>query len=336
MKPVDPDYRSGVRSQDAAAGFEKVDKGVQEFSPLKRGERQKMIDYLRMLRIKDWIKFYPLFPLAGAYLAGGGQGQILFVLIAYICLISYAFVVNNYFDAEIDRQHRRKVESGTNPMAAGKVGERGVMLLMFVLVSIPLVLSIRLDTTGALFVVINLLLLTAYSARCVRLKERYILDAVSHGLMFGALPFLSGFLLCGGEPSRGIILISLLFFIVGCEALIAHQIVDYEEDLGSTATTVTRIGQKNGLLMLGGLAALSIVFTFAAARLYQLSLAVAAASALYLMVYPTYSVRGMLNDISHRPRAERGGADCSDPKVPCKPIHGQRELRDRGSRWGFR
>jgi len=295
-----------------------------------------MIDYLRMLRIKDWIKFYPLFPLAGAFLAGGGPGQTLLVLIAYICIISYAFVVNNYFDAEIDRQHRRKVESGTNPMAAGKVDERGVMLLMFALVSISLVLSISLDLTGALFVVINLLLLTAYSASHVRLKERYLLDTVSHGLMFGALPFISGFLLCGGDPSRGIILISLIFFIVGCEALIAHQIVDYAEDLGSTTTTVTRIGQKNGLLMLVGLVVLSLVFVFTAARLFQLSLAVAAASALYLMVYPTYSVRGMLNDISHRPRAERGGADRGDPEVPCMPIHGHRELRDRGSRWGLR
>lgn len=295
-----------------------------------------MIDYLRMLRIRDWIKFYPLFPLAGAYLAGGGPDQTLLVLVAYICLISYAFVVNNYFDADIDRQHRRKVASGTNPLAAGKVDERGVVLLMFALVSIPLFLSIRLDLVGALFVVFNLLLLTAYSASRIRLKERYLVDAASHGLMFGALPFLSGYLLSGGELTRGTILISLLFFIVGCEALIAHQIVDYSEDLGSTTTTVTRIGEKNGFLMLGGLAALSLIFAFGAARLYQLSLAITAASAIYLMVYPAYSVRGMLNDISHRPCAERGGADRSDPEVSSKPIPGKRELRDSGSRWGFR
>ena len=75
--------------------FEKVDKGGQKFSPLSRGERQEMIDYLRMLRIRDWIKFYPLFPLAGAVLAGGGPDQTLLVLIAYICLIGYAFAVNN-------------------------------------------------------------------------------------------------------------------------------------------------------------------------------------------------------------------------------------------------
>jgi 4-hydroxybenzoate polyprenyltransferase len=295
-----------------------------------------MFDYLRMLRIRDWVKFYPLFPLAGAYLAGGGQDQTLIVFVAYICLISYAFVVNNYFDAEIDRQHRRKVASGTNPLAAGKVDEGGVVLLMFALVSIPLILSFRLDLTGALFVVINLLLLTAYSASRIRLKERYLLDAISHGLMFGALPFLSGFLLCGGDLSRGIILISLVFFILGCEALIAHQILDYAEDLGSTTTTVTRIGEKNGLLMLGGLLVLSLAFAFAAARLYQVSLAVAAASALYLMAYPTYSVRGMLNDISHRSRAERGRADRGDPEVPRKPIPGERELRDHISRWGLR
>jgi len=295
-----------------------------------------MIDYLRMLRIKDWIKFYPLFPLAGAYLAGGGPDQTALVLMAYICLISYAFVVNNYFDAEIDRQHRRKVQSGTNPLAAGRVGKKGVIFLMSGLVTVPLVLSIRLDPAGVLFVVINLVLLTAYSASRIRLKERYLADAVSHGLMFGALPFLSGFLLCGGDLSRGIILISLLCFILGCEALIAHQIVDYEEDLGSTTTTVTRIGQKGGLLMLGGLAALSLVFIFAAARLYQISLAMTAVSALYLVAYPTYSVRGMSNDIGHRSSAERGRTDRGDPEVPLQPIPGKRELRDHSSRWGLR
>ena len=295
-----------------------------------------MIDYLRMLRIGDWIKFYPLFTLAGALLAGGDSAQTIVVLIAYFFMISYAFVVNNYFDADIDRQNRQKVASGKNPLAAGRVDGRGVVLLMTFLVSVPLVLSIRLSPTGTLFIVVNLLLMTAYSASRIRLKERYLWDAASHGLMFGALPFLSSILLVGGEISRGTILISLLFFIVGCEALIAHQIVDYVEDLGSTTTTVTRVGQKNGLLMLGGLAALSVVFALAAARLYQLSLAVAAASALYLMAYPTYSVRGMLNDISHRSSAERGGADRGDSAVPCRPVSGKRELRDRGSRWGLR
>lgn len=295
-----------------------------------------MIDYLRMLRIGDWIKFYPLFPLAGAALAGGGADRIILVVIAYLFLISYAFVVNNYFDADIDRQHRQKVASGKNPLAAGKVDRRRVDLMMLLLLSVPILLSIRLSTAGAIFVLINLVFMTAYSASRIRLKERYLMDAASHGLMFGALPFLSGFLLCGGQVSQGIILISLLLFIVGCEALIAHQIVDYAEDLGSTTTTVTRVGRKNGLLMLGGLAALSVVFALGAARLYQLSMVVVAASALYLMAYPTYSVRGMLNDISHRSSAERGGGDRGDSEVPCKSISGKRELRDSGSRWGFR
>lgn len=82
-----------------------------------------MIDYLRMLRIGDWIKFYPLFPLAGALLAGGDSAQTIVVLIAYFFMISYAFVVNNYFDADIDRQNRQKVASGKNPwLRAGLTG----------------------------------------------------------------------------------------------------------------------------------------------------------------------------------------------------------------------
>ena len=100
-------------------------------------------------------------------------------------------------------------------MAAGRVEERRVILMMLLLISIPLLLSLRLSTAGAVFVLINLVVMTAYSTSRIRLKERYLWDAASHGLMFGALPFLAGFLLCGGEVSRGIILISTPFSIVG-------------------------------------------------------------------------------------------------------------------------
>ena len=84
----------------------------------------RMHEYLRMLRIGDWIKFYIAAPLAGALLAGALPAQIILVFIIYFALIGYAFTVNNYFDVEIDRQHVGKMESNKNPLASGSVGRK--------------------------------------------------------------------------------------------------------------------------------------------------------------------------------------------------------------------
>jgi 4-hydroxybenzoate polyprenyltransferase len=61
-----------------------------------------VIDYLRMLRIGDWIRFYPIIPLVGALLAGARAEQLLLIWLIYFAIIGYALVVNNYFDVEID------------------------------------------------------------------------------------------------------------------------------------------------------------------------------------------------------------------------------------------
>ncbi|NYT02035.1 MAG: UbiA family prenyltransferase [Methanosarcinales archaeon] len=144
-----------------------------------------------MLRIGDWIRFYTLVPLAGALLAGENAGRMPVILIIYFFLIGYAFVVNNYFDVEIDRLHSRKMGQRKNPMANGGASERGVIVLIFLLVGLALLLSVETSLAGTALVVLNLLLFTAYSASPIRLKERVGLDVLTHGLMFGFLPLLA-------------------------------------------------------------------------------------------------------------------------------------------------
>jgi 4-hydroxybenzoate polyprenyltransferase len=140
-----------------------------------------MIDYLRMLRLGDWIKFYPLFPLAGALLAGGDSAQTIVVLIAYFFMIKLCLRRQQYFDADIDRRNRQKVASGRTLAAGG--GLTGGVSSAYDLPRIgpprPLhSASARPDTS---FIVVNLLLMTAYSACRIGLKERYLWDAASHG-----------------------------------------------------------------------------------------------------------------------------------------------------------
>jgi 4-hydroxybenzoate polyprenyltransferase len=257
----------------------------------------RMHEYLRMLRISDWIKFYIAAPLAGALLAGASPAQIILIFIIYFALIGYAFTVNNYFDVEIDRQHAGKMESNKNPLASGSVSRRGVLLMMLFQIGIAMI-ALEMSYLGFCLVLMNLLLFTAYSG-VIRLKERFFLDIITHGLMFGAVPFLAGFALFRGSIPPEILLASSLPFILGAEALIAHQVVEYEEDVLSTRTTVTFIGRRSGLLLLGSVAAVSIVLLMFMAGTKPLPFWAVTALGCYLLVYPAYSCRSLIRDFRH-------------------------------------
>lgn len=256
-----------------------------------------IFDYLRMLRIGDWIKFYMAVPLAGALLAGAVSAQIILVIIIYFDIIGYAFTVNNYFDVEIDRLHNGKMKSKKNPLASGLISRRGVLLMMLFQIGIALI-SVEMSFIGLSLVLLNLLLFTAYSGG-VRLKEKFALDIITHGLMFGAVPFLAGFALCKGSISPEILLTSSLPFILAAEALIAHQLVEYEEDVLSTRTTITMIGKKNGLLLLGAAAAVSTVFLIFMTSTKPLPIWALTALGWYLIAYPAYSCRSLIRDFRH-------------------------------------
>jgi 4-hydroxybenzoate polyprenyltransferase len=261
-----------------------------------------VIDYLRLLRVGDWIRFYPFVPLAGAILAGAEASMLLVIWIVYCALIGFAFVINNYYDVEIDRLHRGKLESNKNPLVSGRVSRRGAQATMLILVCIAM-LSLFVSLTGFVLVFINLLLVAAYSGG-PRLKERPFLDIVTHGLMFGGLPFLAGFALAKGEIGPEVLAVSAIPFLLGCEALIAHQVMDYEMDASSTRTTATIIGRERCLMLLGAAAALSLVILMALTVQELIPVWAAGPVGVYLLAYPAYSCRGMFRDLSHSASAQ--------------------------------
>lgn len=250
-----------------------------------------------MLRTGDWIKFYPLFPLAGALLAAGSAVDLIVVVALFCCVTAYGFVINNLYDAEIDRQHTGKAETGKNPYADRVVSKNETRAMCAVLAGVPLAVALALSVAGFVLTLLCVITLTLYSATPARLKDRFAADIICHGLMFGGLPFLAGFALAGGVLPLVVSLpaaAALVCTFICCEALIAHEITDYEEDVGTTYTTVVGIGLRNGMVLLGVTTVLSLVAFGLTAWYFATPMALNAIIMLFLIAYPLYSCREVL------------------------------------------
>ena len=249
--------------------------------------------YLKMLRVKEWIKFFAPIPLIGAILAPATPFVLISVGVIFFCVIAFGFVVNNYFDVEIDIRNTKKVRRGNNPLSSGRVTKRGTFALMCVLLAIAIALACFLSPgiSGVLFTLLCISLLTLYSVSHIRLKERFIVDIITHGLMFGLIPFLAGFTLAGGNLNTLTLLVASLFMIIGCEALLTHQINDYGEDFGISSTTVVRVGLKRGWAMLVLFVLLSIVNLELIAHCSDIGMMIHGGAFAYLVAYPLYTCR---------------------------------------------
>lgn len=206
--------------------------------------------YLRMFRIKDWVLSFFWVPLVGAVSVSSSPKTILIIATISFCILAYAFIINNYFDTEIDRKHRKKVVSNKNPLAQGFISQKGTLSITMILLIFSFILAITISLYGFFLILLSIIASTSYSIKHIRLKERPGADIITHGLMFGFLPFLAGIILGGGVIDFRFLFIGLLFFLLNCNALLSHQIVDYEEDLGNTKSTVIRIGRKTSFIIL--------------------------------------------------------------------------------------
>ena len=205
---------------------------------------------LHMLRFKDWVPGFFWVPIVGAVLVSSSLKNIFLVALISFFTLAYAFIINNYFDVEIDKKHKRKIKANKNPLAQGYITERETLFIMIILLFFSFVLALRLNFIGFVFVGLSIITSTLYSIKHIRLKEKTGIDIVSHGLMFGFFPFLAGVTLSGGIIDFRFLFFGLLFLLLNCNALLSHQIIDYEEDLGNTKNTVTRIGRKMSFIFL--------------------------------------------------------------------------------------
>ena len=131
--------------------------------------------YLKLLRPKDWAKnlflFIPLF-FAGELFQFNKVLEIFWGFLAFCCIASAIYILNDYRDREEDRKHPTKKN---RPIASGAISPTVALVIFFILVILGLGLGYWIRDKFLFVLAIYFLLNVAYS---FGLKNIPILDII--------------------------------------------------------------------------------------------------------------------------------------------------------------
>jgi 4-hydroxybenzoate polyprenyltransferase len=160
-------------------------------------------------------------------------------LIATFFITSFCFAINNYFDADSDRENPRRMHH--NALASGEISKKTGMSLNILFVVTPLLITYLFKPEIFYFIVLLVVWAAAYSIPPLRLKGRPGIDVIWH--FFGFF-----FIILWGSLFAGSLqLLTWLFAIsVGmfsCIGQLWNHFVDYAFDKESgTRTFAVRAG----------------------------------------------------------------------------------------------
>ena len=131
------------------------------------------MEYVKLLRPKDWAKnlflFIPLF-FSGELFNWSKYPMLFAGILAFSCLASSIYIINDYRDIEDDRKHHEKSK---RPLASGAVSKKAAVIICIALVLIGFTLAYLIRDKFLFVLAIYFLLNLGYS---FGLKNIPILD----------------------------------------------------------------------------------------------------------------------------------------------------------------
>src|SRR5436305_3704502 len=119
--------------------------------------------YLKLLRPKDWAKnlflFIPLF-FSGSFFQWNIYPTILAGVIAFCCVASSIYIINDYRDIEDDKKHPEKSK---RPLASGAVSKNAAIIICVLLLVIGFLIAYFLRTKFLFVLAIYFFINLAYS-----------------------------------------------------------------------------------------------------------------------------------------------------------------------------
>lgn len=150
---------------------------------------RKIRAYVKLLRFDSWQVWLFNFLLGSVLFGLPPISRFLIVLFSFTLATCAIFILNQYFDWEIDRVNNLKRNL---PIASGEVTPREGLALFFAFMLISLASGFITDISIFLLLLTYTLLGIGYSTPPLRFKSRPGLDIIVSGVGAGVLPFFIG------------------------------------------------------------------------------------------------------------------------------------------------
>lgn len=193
-----------------------------------------------LIRWKEHVPYSIPLTVIGAIIAASTGAlldhRLLFILIANVLSMSYAFMINDIEDAEDDARDSHKAKR--NPICAGKISISASYNASRIIALLALAFYAFTNHVTLGLGIITLLLSHLYSWRKVRLKAYPVTDILSHSLMLSGLLIVSGFTTFSFALREiwALAAAATLFSVYG---QIYNQIRDYDVDKKSKIKNTT-------------------------------------------------------------------------------------------------
>ncbi len=192
---------------------------------------------------------------------------LLVFIVSTFFVMSFTFTLNNYYDADSDRENPRRMH--INAIASGKISKHTGIILNITFIIVPLVVSILYKFEVFLFCTFLLFLGWGYSASPLRTKNRPGLDIIWHFLGFFSY-VIWGSIIAG---SVGLIswLVAISVGVWSSVGQVGNHISDYSYDKASgTKTFAVWIGLNKAKISIEILTILHLILLIPLILLYSL------------------------------------------------------------------
>ena len=204
---------------------------------------------VRLTRWREHVLFTVPLTLLGAVAAlhrhaapSAAGGRVLEVLAANVCVVAFAFMLNDLEDAPDDA--RDPARRARNVAASGDLGRRAGWGWTMAVGVLALALYVPLGGVVTALGALTLALGFLYSWRAVRLKAWPVVDVLAHVLMLSALLFLASYVALGGTW-REAWLLGLGVALISAYGQFYNQLRDYEADrLAGLRNTASLLGRR--------------------------------------------------------------------------------------------
>jgi len=158
---------------------------------------------------------------------------LLVFLVSTFFIMSFTFAINNYYDADSDRENPRR--RNINAIASGKISKQTATSINIIFVIIPVIVSLLYKFEVFLFCIVFLTWMWIYSSPPLRLKSRPGIDVIWHFFAFFFIVIWGSFI----AGSVGLInwLVAISIGVWSSVGQVGNHISDYSFDKDSGTNT---------------------------------------------------------------------------------------------------